>query len=110
MKKTIVTIWIFIATGCVFAQQKILPRDQAAVLFVGRSGSTLGYAQTLANYHKAYPNKAVMGELPFDILHLIQWDAQTIQLIGKFTLKRAEDSPSGSSPYCFERLMDNGRL
>ena len=139
MKKTIVTIWMFIATGCVFAQQKILPRDQAAVLevlstqekawndgdldrfmtgywqneallFVGRSGPTLGYAQTLANYHKAYPNKAAMGELHFDILHLTQWDAQTIQLIGKVTLKRAEDSPSGFFTLLFRKINGQWKI
>ena len=40
-----------------------------ALVFVGRSGPTYGYVNTLDSYRKGYPDKETMGELHFDILH-----------------------------------------
>jgi hypothetical protein len=36
-----------------------------------------------------------MGRLAFDILEKRQWDRRTIQVIGKFTLYRENDTPTG---------------
>lgn len=66
-----------------------------ALVFVGRSGPTYGYVNTLDSYRKGYPDKETMGELHFDILHQQQWDNNTVQVIGKFTLIRSKDRPTG---------------
>ena len=36
-----------------------------------------------------------MGQLKFNLLFVEQWDTQTIQVIGKFTLDREKDQPTG---------------
>ena len=77
------------------------------LVYVGNNGPTYGYQSTLENYKKGYPNKEAMGELHFDILHLQQWDASTVQLIGKFTLIRKNDQPTGYFTLLF-RKFDKG--
>jgi uncharacterized protein (TIGR02246 family) len=65
------------------------------LIFVGSSGPTYGYQNTLKGYNKRYPNRAAMGTLAFDILEKRQWDRRTIQVVGKFTLYREHDTPTG---------------
>ena len=139
MNKTIVTLLLLTAPIFVFGQQKVIPVDRAAVyktlkmqenawnegdmerfmmgywqneglLFVGRSGPTFGYAQTLAKYRNGYPDKATMGKLHFDVLHLTQWDTQTIQLVGKFSLQRDNDAPSGFFTLLFRKINGQWKI
>lgn len=65
------------------------------LIFVGSTGPTYGYQNTLEGYKKRYPDRAAMGRLAFDILEKRQWDKRTIQVIGKFTLYREKDTPTG---------------
>jgi hypothetical protein len=65
------------------------------LIFVGSAGPTYGYQNTLEGYKKRYPDRAAMGRLAFDILEKRQWDKRTIQVIGKFTLYREKDIPTG---------------
>lgn len=78
-----------------------------SLVFVGRSGPTYGFERTLENYRKGYPNRAAMGKLSFDLLHIKQWDEQSIQLIGAFHLQRENDAPSGYFTLLFRRF-DSG--
>ena len=63
--------------------------------FIGGSGPTFGWQQTLDGYKKRYPDRAAMGTLKFDILQIDQRSSKVISLIGKFTLTREKDQPSG---------------
>ena len=65
------------------------------LIFVGSTGPTYGYQNTLEGYKKRYPDRDAMGRLAFDILEKRQWDRRTIQVIGKFTLYREKDTPTG---------------
>jgi hypothetical protein len=49
----------------------------------------------LKGYQKGYPTKEAMGTLKFDIIEMRQWDRKTLQVIGKFTLIRESDTPTG---------------
>jgi len=69
--------------------------EDERLIFVGSSGPTYGYQNTLKGYNKRYPDRAAMGRLAFDILEKRQWDRRTIQVIGKFTLYRENDTPTG---------------
>ena len=80
------------------------------LVFVGKNGPTYGYENTLENYKKNYPDKKSMGQLHFDILHLQQWDRNTIQLIGKFTLKRENDQPTGFFTLLFRRIKREWKI
>ena len=63
--------------------------------FIGSKGVTKGWHATLANYKKGYPNKSAMGKLHFDIIELTSLGSTSAYMIGKYTLIRESDSPSG---------------
>lgn len=69
--------------------------EDKRLLFVGSRGPTYGYENTLKGYQKGYPTKEAMGTLKFDIIEMRQWDRKTLQVIGKFTLIRESDTPTG---------------
>jgi ketosteroid isomerase-like protein len=59
-----------------------------SLTFVGKAGITKGYAATLANYKKRYPDRASMGTLHFDILKFEFPAPGVAYVIGKWELKR----------------------
>ena len=74
------------------------------LVFVGSKGPTYGFLNTLERYKASYPNKEAMGTLNFDLLFIEQWDEKTIQVIGKFTLKRENDQPEGFFTLLFRKI------
>ena len=80
------------------------------LVFIGSKGPTYGYQNTLANYQKSYPNKAAMGKLHFDILFINSWDKKTLQLIGKYTLTRSNDKPTGFFTLLFRKINGNWKI
>jgi hypothetical protein len=63
--------------------------------FIGSSGPTYGWQTTLENYKKNYPDSDAMGKLRFDILNMNQRSKKVVSVVGKFTLMRKNDEPSG---------------
>lgn len=63
--------------------------------FIGGSGVTYGWQQTLDNYKKRYPDKAAMGKLKFDIVNVEKLSKKVIMLVGKWHLTREKDTPNG---------------
>lgn len=63
--------------------------------FIGKSGITYGYANTLNNYKRGYPDTAAMGKLHFDILVLKKLAARYYEVVGKWYLKRSIGDVSG---------------
>lgn len=63
--------------------------------FVGRSGINKGWKTTLNNYIKGYPDKDAMGKLTFDILEMNRISADAYHMIGRYTLIRKSDKPTG---------------
>jgi len=59
-----------------------------SLMFIGKSGLTYGWQQTLDNYVNGYPDKSAMGKLTFtnEVKEFI--DIETIQVIGQWELKR----------------------
>lgn len=56
--------------------------------FIGKSGITYGWKQTLLNYQKGYPDKTAMGQLKFTLLHINQLSDSYMQVVGKWQLTR----------------------
>lgn len=81
-----------------------------SLVFVGRNGPKYGYENTALNYKKSYPNRTQMGTLHFSVLYINQWDEKTIQLIGKYTLKRIQDQPSGFFTLLFRRINGEWKI
>lgn len=59
-----------------------------SLMFIGKSGITYGWQQTLDNYKKGYPNKDAMGKLEFTILKITQLSSHDASVIGKWQLTR----------------------
>ena len=66
-----------------------------SLLFLGKSGPTYGWQNTLNNYKKGYPDKATMGSLDFKILKIEKLSKSTYQVVGKWHLSRVKDEVGG---------------
>jgi len=74
--------------------------------FVGSSGPTYGWQNTLENYKRRYPDRAAMGQLTFDILRVRKLTDAVILLTGKFTLQRKNDQPTGFFTLVWKKIND----
>ena len=63
--------------------------------FMGASGVTYGWQNTLNNYKKRYPDLATMGQLKFDIVRMNRLEKNAYYLIGKWALTRPEKGNIG---------------
>lgn len=66
-----------------------------SLVFIGKSGVTYGWNNTLKNYKKGYPDTTAMGKLSFDILLVKRLSFQYFQVIGKWHLQRSIGDLSG---------------
>lgn len=76
------------------------------LVFIGKSGVTYGWQQTLDNYKKGYPDRAAMGKLTFELLQLDPISEDFWSVIGKWSLERENDNPNGHFSLIFRRLGD----
>ena len=63
--------------------------------FLGKRGLTKGWQKTLDNYIKGYPDMQAMGILKFDQLSFEPLNEKQMFVVGKWTLKRENDTLSG---------------
>jgi ketosteroid isomerase-like protein len=66
-----------------------------SLMFIGKSGITYGYAQTLANYKKNYPDKDAMGILKFNLIKVTKLSGDAYYVIGKWHLTREKNGDIG---------------
>lgn len=59
-----------------------------SLAFIGGSGITYGWQQTLDNYKRRYPDRQTMGQLTFTLLSLKKLGPKSAHVIGKWHLKR----------------------
>jgi hypothetical protein len=62
--------------------------ESDSLMFIGKSGITYGWTNTLNNYKKGYPDTAAMGKLAFDIIKVKKLSKKYYQVVGKWHLKR----------------------
>ena len=58
------------------------------LVFSGASGPIYGWEATRDRYKRTYSDRVKMGELKFDVLHLLALSPTVIQLQGEFYLTR----------------------
>ncbi len=61
------------------------------MMFIGKSGITYGWDQTLNNYKARYPDKQAMGVLKFEINEIEKINTEAYFIVGKFHLTRDEE-------------------
>lgn len=59
-----------------------------SLMFIGKSGITYGWQQTLDNYKKGYPDKTAMGQLTFTLIEMKSLSKKYFSVVGKWHLKR----------------------
>ncbi len=60
-----------------------------SLMFIGKSGITYGWQNTLNNYKKGYPDTASMGKLQYDIIQVKPLSAIYCSVFGKWHLSRS---------------------
>lgn len=75
-----------------------------SLCFIGKSGVTYGWTNTLNNYKKGYPDTAAMGKLHFDILSVKRLSPEYYHVIGKWRLERSIGNVSGHYTLVFRKI------
>jgi uncharacterized protein (TIGR02246 family) len=78
--------------------------ENDSLMFIGKSGITYGYKNTLANYKKNYPDTMVMGKLTFTLIHVKQLSPQYVHVTGKYHLARTIGDASGHFTLVFRKI------
>ena len=72
--------------------------------FIGSSGLTYGWQQTLDNYKKGYPDTDAMGKLKFTILSVESLSRHNAYVIGKWHLARKAGDLSGHYTLLWKKI------
>jgi uncharacterized protein (TIGR02246 family) len=78
-----------------------------SLMFVGKSGITYGWTNTLNNYKKGYPDTAAMGKLSFNIILVKKLSKEYYYVIGEWHLQRSIGDLGGHYTLLFKK--ENGR-
>jgi uncharacterized protein (TIGR02246 family) len=78
--------------------------ENDSLMFIGKSGVTYGWANTLNNYKKGYPDTAAMGKLTFNILQVKKLSAKYYHVVGKWFLKRSIGDVGGHYTLLFRKV------
>ena len=81
--------------------------ENDSLMFIGKSGVTYGYKNTLTNYKKNYPDTASMGKLTFTIIQVKQFSPEFFHVTGKYYLTRTIGDASGHFTLVFRKI--NGK-
>jgi Domain of unknown function (DUF4440) len=77
-----------------------------SLMFIGKSGVTYGWQNTLQNYQKNYPDTAAMGQLKFELLEVKRLSPAYCFVVGKWLLTRSIGNVGGAFTLLF-RKIDN---
>ena len=77
------------------------------LMYIGKSGVTYGWKNTLENYKKRYPTKKEMGHLTFDIISLDPLGDQHYHMVGKWHLDREIGNIEGHFSLIWKKIDGN---
>lgn len=75
-----------------------------SLMFIGQSGVTYGFRNTLNNYKKNYSDTAKMGKLFFTILETKKLSPEYYFVLGKWFLKRSIGDIGGHYTLLFRKI------
>lgn len=75
-----------------------------SLMFIGKSGVTYGYQNTLNNYKKSYSDTAHMGKLFFTLIKVQRISADAYFVVGKWFLKRSVGDVGGHYTLLFRKI------
>jgi ketosteroid isomerase-like protein len=81
--------------------------ENDSLMFIGKSGITYGWTNTLNNYKKGYSDTTAMGKLSFNIISVKRLSKQYYHVVGKWLLKRSIGDLSGHFTLLFKKINGN---
>jgi hypothetical protein len=78
--------------------------ENDSLMFIGKSGVTYGWTNTLNNYKKNYPDTVSMGKLAFTLIQLKELSKEYYQVTGKWFLKRSIGDIGGHFTLLFKKI------
>ena len=78
--------------------------ENDSLMFIGKSGITYGYKNTLANYKRNYPDTTAMGKLTFTLIQVKQLSREYFHVTGKYYLTRTIGDASGHFTLVFRKI------
>ena len=78
--------------------------ENDSLMFIGKSGVTYGYKNTLSNYKKNYPDTTTMGKLTFTLIKVKQLSTEYFHVTGKYYLTRTIGDASGHFTLMFRKI------
>lgn len=78
--------------------------ENDSLMFVGKTGVTYGWTNTLNNYKKGYPDTAAMGKLSFNYIKVKRLSKKYYFVVGKWYLKRSIGDISGHYNLLLEKI------
>ena len=81
-----------------------------SLMFIGKSGVTYGWQNTLDNYKKGYPDTAAMGKLDFYILHVKRLSVLYFSVVGKWHLTRSIGNLEGHFTLLFKKIKNKWQI
>jgi ketosteroid isomerase-like protein len=78
--------------------------ENDSLMFIGKSGVTYGWNNTLNNYKKNYPDTAAMGKLSFAIIAVKPLSFEYFYVVGKWHLQRSIGDLEGHFNLLFKKI------
>lgn len=77
-----------------------------SLMYIGKSGITYGWHQTLKRYKLNYPDGDAMGNLRFEVISLKQIASDYYFMVGKWNLERKIGNIGGHFSLLWKRIDD----
>ena len=81
-----------------------------SLMFIGKSGITYGWKNTLSNYKKNYADTVAMGKLNFNILQVKKLSGLYYSVVGKWHLSRSIGNLEGHFSLLFRKIAGNWKI
>ena len=75
-----------------------------SLMFIGKTGVTYGWQNTLNNYKKGYPDTAAMGKLDLNIIEVKRLSVLYFHVVGKWHLTRSIGDVGGHFTLLFKKI------
>jgi len=76
-----------------------------SLMFIGKSGVTYGWKNTLNNYKRGYPDTAAMGKLTFTLINIKKLSRKYYHVIGKWHLTRTAGNLHGHFTLLLQKIQ-----
>lgn len=84
--------------------------ENDSLMFIGKSGITYGWTNTLNNYRKHYPDRSAMGQLKFTLLKILHLSPGYIEVVGKWQLQREKGDVEGHFTLLFRKIKGTWQI